>query len=257
MHAVAIILARGGSKGIPRKNLRHVYGRTLLDWAIQAATDATTIRTVYVSTEDAEIAAEARRHGATVIDRPMELATDAATSAEALLHAIDHIEPEADVIVDVPPTCPTQTGMDIDQVVVALDTMNADSAISVWREQVCLWRRGPDGYGVPLNQFEQKCRQESPPEYVLSGAAVAARRDIFLRTRQLICGRIALVNLDELQVDINDPVDLKFAEIVLHERTYNGEIGDGCVARPWRFADRTANVAARTGRLPGRSYHYD
>lgn len=93
MTAVAIIPARGGSKGIPRKNLAMCGGKPLIAWAIEAALAAKTLSGVYVSTEDAEIADVARSSGAGVVDRPAELASDIATSEAVLLDAIHHLSP--------------------------------------------------------------------------------------------------------------------------------------------------------------------
>ena len=85
---VAVIPARGGSKGVPGKNLRRVGGVSLVARAVHAARAADSITQVYVSTDDARIAAEARAAGGDVIDRPAELAGDTATSESALLHAL-------------------------------------------------------------------------------------------------------------------------------------------------------------------------
>ena len=94
MTALAVIPARGGSKGIPRKNLLPVGGRPLMTWTIAQALDAGDDVIVAVSTEDAEIAEVARAHGARVIDRPVELAADAAPTEPTILHAMDVIEAE-------------------------------------------------------------------------------------------------------------------------------------------------------------------
>lgn len=92
MSTIAIIPARGGSKGIPRKNVLPLCGKPLLAWTIEAASSARFISTVYVTTDDPEIAAVAEKYGAAVIWRPAEIAGDAATSESALIHAVDEVK---------------------------------------------------------------------------------------------------------------------------------------------------------------------
>ena len=114
---VAIIPARGGSKGIPGKNLRRVGGRTLVARAVQAASAARSVDAVYVSTDDDSIAAEASAAGSGVIRRPDLLATDESSSEAALLHAVDHLAAtgiEPDVLVFVQCTSPFTSTADID-----------------------------------------------------------------------------------------------------------------------------------------------
>ena len=92
MHAVAIIPARGGSKGIPKKNLADFCGQPLLAWTIACCRRCRLINGVFVSTDASEIAAVAKRYGAEAIARPPELSTDIADSESALIHALDFIE---------------------------------------------------------------------------------------------------------------------------------------------------------------------
>ena len=94
MSVVAIIPARGGSKGIPGKNLKLIGGVPLIGRAIESCKSVAAITDVYVSTDDAAIAEVARKFGAKVIDRPAELASDSASSESALLHALEDISPK-------------------------------------------------------------------------------------------------------------------------------------------------------------------
>lgn len=92
MSCLAVIPARGGSKGVPRKNVRPLAGKPLIGHTIEAARSAKRIDRVVVSTDDAEIAAVARGFGAEVVIRPAELASDTASSESAVLHALDELE---------------------------------------------------------------------------------------------------------------------------------------------------------------------
>ena len=115
---LAIIPARGGSKGVPGKNLRRVGGRSLVERAVDACRAARLVEAVYVSTDDAEIAASAEAAGAKVIMRPAELCSDTASSESALLHALDQlimVGEEPEVLVFVQCTSPFIAPDDLDR----------------------------------------------------------------------------------------------------------------------------------------------
>jgi CMP-N-acetylneuraminic acid synthetase len=211
MAVAAVILARGGSKGIPRKNIQQISGKPLVTWAIEACLQAEEVDSVFVSTEDAEIADVARLAGASIINRPAELAADTTTSNEALHHAALEIGDVYDIIVNVECTVLPQNHRDIDATIRAIREMDADSAMTVKKHVVFLWRERPDGFAFPVNQYEQSRRQDAASEYALTGAAFAVRREAFLRTRQLVNGRIALVKTFGWKVDIDTPEDLQYA----------------------------------------------
>src|SRR5260370_29576016 len=104
MTILGITPARGGSKGLPKKNIRLIAGKPLLAWSIEAARDSKLLDRYVVSTESAEIANVAREHGAEVVDRPAELATDEASTMSVLQHALTQVP--ADVVVVLQATCP-------------------------------------------------------------------------------------------------------------------------------------------------------
>jgi N-acylneuraminate cytidylyltransferase len=112
---LGVIPARGGSKGVPRKNLRTLLGRPLIAWSIDAARQARLIDRVVVSTEDAEIAEVARREGAEVLPRPAELATDTATTKAVLEHAVAALSPDELVVLQ--PTSPVRVGGLVDRAI--------------------------------------------------------------------------------------------------------------------------------------------
>ena len=122
---LAIIPARGGSKGIPRKNVRPLLGRPLLAHSIEHARQAPSVTRVVVSTDDAEIAAVARRFGAEVVDRPAEISGDAASSESALLHVLDHLRDaegyEPDLVVFLQATSPLRRPGDVQGAIETLD----------------------------------------------------------------------------------------------------------------------------------------
>jgi CMP-N,N'-diacetyllegionaminic acid synthase len=134
METICIIPARGGSKGIPGKNIMNFCGKPLLAWSILQAMQAKTVNAVYVSSDDAAILRVAEDFGAISIRRPDELSSDTATSEAALLHALDYIEKEKatkiDVVVFLQATSPLRESEDIDGAVQKLIYENADSLFS-------------------------------------------------------------------------------------------------------------------------------
>ena len=136
----AIIPARGGSKGIARKNLVDVCGKPLVAWSIEQALAAECVESVYVSTDDEEIADVSFKYGARVIGRPDVLSGDDATSESVLLHALDTIGDDPDLVVFLQPTSPIRTKHDIDNAVGWLRDQGADSLFSCRRIEGYVWQ---------------------------------------------------------------------------------------------------------------------
>ncbi|NQT33487.1 MAG: acylneuraminate cytidylyltransferase family protein [Candidatus Omnitrophica bacterium] len=122
---LGIIPARGGSKGIPRKNVKMIAGKPLIAWSIEAAKMSKMIDRFVVSTDDLEIAAIAREYGAEVVDRPAELATDEATTISALQHVLSVID--ADTVVLLQPTSPVRDEGLIDRCIERFQASQADN----------------------------------------------------------------------------------------------------------------------------------
>jgi len=215
---VAIIPARGGSKGLPRKNVLLLGGKPLIAHTIEAARAARCVDRVVVSTDDREIAAVSRAFGAEVVDRPSELAGDVASSESALVHALealaerDGYRPE--VLVFIQCTSPLTTPGDIDAVARAVID-GADTALSVAPFHYFLWRtddRG-DSVGVNHDKAVRQMRQQREPEFLETGAVYAMRVEGFLKARHRFFGRTALVETPiERRLEIDDPADFRLAE---------------------------------------------
>ncbi len=146
MEVLAIIPARGGSKGVPRKNVRLLAGKPLIAHTIEQALSSSLVNRTIVSTEDAEIADVARQSGAEVVWRPEELAADTSVSEAALLHVLDHLVLHEgytpDVVVFLQCTSPVRRPGDIDAAVEKLVREQGDSLISVTPWHGFIWRRG-------------------------------------------------------------------------------------------------------------------
>ena len=219
---LGLIPARGGSKGVPRKNIRELAGIPLIAHSIQAARDATAIDSVVVSTDDEEIAEVAESHGARVpFMRPSELATDEAPTAPVITHALEtlHEAGEAyDVFVLLQPTSPLRTATHIDEAYSLYEESDADSVISVYPTYDTRWERTPKG-AKKLNYTDAaKRRQDRDPEYVINGAIYVTDVEQFLQTEETITGTTKMYEMTEREsVDIDTPFDLWLAEQILTE----------------------------------------
>ncbi|MFE2747715.1 cytidylyltransferase domain-containing protein [Streptomyces scopuliridis] len=222
MTVLAVIPARGGSKGVPAKNLAPVGGVPLVVRAVRACLAARRVTDVVVSTDDAAIADAARSAGAEVVLRPAAIAGDTATSEAAVLHAMDAYGAmrgkTAEVVLLVQCTSPFITADDLDGVAGAVTEDGADSALTVAPTHGFIWRRDSagsadagdsGGYGVNHDKSNRPRRQDRPQEYLETGAAYAMRAEGFREARHRFFGHTALVATDPARVlEIDDPHDL-------------------------------------------------
>jgi len=198
---VSIIPARGGSKAIPQKNIINFCGKPLLAWTIKQALNSCYIEKVYVSTDDSNIAEIATKYGAKVIERPKELATDASSSEEALLHALDFIEKKeklkVDIVVFLQCTSPLRECEDIDNAVRKFVEEKADSLFSVARlEDFCVWKKENNGLvSVTFDYKNRGMRQDREPYYLENGSIYIFKPEILRRYKNRIGGRIIIYEM--------------------------------------------------------------
>jgi YrbI family 3-deoxy-D-manno-octulosonate 8-phosphate phosphatase len=199
---IAIIPARGGSKGIPGKNIIDFCGKPLLAWSILQAKEAETIVQVYVSSDDQHILNVATRYGAIPIHRPKELATDIAPSEQALIHALDEIERSTgyglDLVVFLQATSPLREPEDIDGGVRRLLETESDSLFSMTvLEDFCVWtRRGSDLVGLTFDPFHRDRRQDREPLYLENGSIYVFRPGILRKYQNRLGGKISMLEMD-------------------------------------------------------------
>ena len=210
---VAVIPARGGSKGVPGKNLRRVAGVSLIARAVAAAFAAESIDHVYVSTDDAAIAAAARAAGATVIDRPTELATDTASSEAALTHALEQLGWAADVLVFIQATSPFVDPVDLDAAVARVIDDECDVVFAARRTHAFLWRLTDSGaIGVNHDASVRLRRQDMEPQFQETGACYVMDVDGFRSSGFRFFGRVGIAVVDDLgSIDIDSADDLELA----------------------------------------------
>jgi len=224
MRVHAVIPARGGSKGIPGKNLKKIAGRSLLARTIDAAINAQTLSDIYVSSDADDILQEARKAGALTIKRPPDLATDNATSEAALLHALEQMEKShscPDILVFLQCTSPFTKAEDIDGVVNKLNVAGAECALSVAPCHQFLWLPESDPNLVqPLGHEKdhRPRRQDRATQYAETGAIYAMRVDGFRKTKHRFFGQVAAYVTDERNlIEIDMPIDLEVARTFLEK----------------------------------------
>ncbi|MFE6337946.1 cytidylyltransferase domain-containing protein [Streptomyces sp. NPDC057798] len=214
---LAVIPARGGSKGVPAKNLAPVGGVPLVTRAVRECLTARLVTDVVVSTDDQAIAAAAREAGAEVVLRPAAIAGDTATSEAAVLHAMDTHEAlhgaRVDVVMLVQCTSPFVIREDIDGVAAAVVENGADTAVTVAPFHGFVWRDAEEpadgGVGVNHDKSYRPRRQDRPQDYLETGAAYAMDAAGFRTHNHRFFGRTELVRTDPARVlEIDDPHDL-------------------------------------------------
>lgn len=226
---IAVVTARGGSKGIPGKNIAPVGGKPLIAWTVEAALSSSTLSRVLVSTDSAEIARVAAEFGAEVpFLRPAELATDEAPHIAVLEHVVQWLERESqsppDYLMTLQPTSPLRTSLDIDQAVGVARAHDAIAVVSVCETGHHPYLAKAINERGTLRDFIQKeveslRRQDLPPVYALNGAIYLNRTESIRKDRTLMPeGTYAYIMPPERSLDIDAPWDLYLADLVLRDR---------------------------------------
>lgn len=225
---VAIIPARGGSRGIPKKNIAPFCGKPLLAWSILHARRATLVDEVFVSTDNAEIAVVAREYGAKVIPRPAAISGDTATSESALEHALAHIQTheqyEISYLVFLQATSPVREPKDIDNAIQKIKKARADSLFSgAQLRDFGIWAR-KNGKLMSVNYDYRKPmrRQEIPVQYVANGSIYVFKPQTLLRFHNRLGGKITISEMELWKsFEIDEPEDLEFCETICKVKRIN------------------------------------
>ena len=230
MKAVALIFARGGSKGLPGKNIRLFGGKPLIGWAIEHALAVKQIEQVIVSTDSESIATVARDYGAQVpFMRPAELAQDDSPEWLAWRHALDYLRRTSgalpEIMVSVPATAPLRLPIDIEACLNKYEEGQADIVITVTEAH-----RNPyfsmvtidsDGTSHLVNppQFALAQRQAAPVVYDMAGVCFIAKSEFVMAHDSIYEGRVKAVHVPVARaIDIDTLLDFQIAENVLHLR---------------------------------------
>jgi CMP-N-acetylneuraminic acid synthetase len=232
LYILGQICARGGSKGVPRKNVRPLAGKPLIAWSIECGLNCPSLEKVVVSTEDEEIAAVARECGAEVpFMRPADLAADDSPEWRVWQHTIRSIERiegrMPDILVTLPATSPLRSVDDVETCVKMLIEKGTDACITVRESE-----RNPyfnmvkvdDGMVSPLIKDAPPVyrRQDAPAVFDITTVAYAARSDFVLSAARLMDGAVCAVTVPaERALDIDTLLDFDLAELIMKRRQHD------------------------------------
>ena len=221
---LGIIPARGGSKGIPGKNIKLLGGKPLLAHSIEQLKRSPAVTRVVVSTDDAEIARVAEAYGAGVVRRPEAISGDKASSESALIHVLDHLQAtegyEPDLVVFLQATSPLRGERDIDATIEKLREEGADSAFSACHVEGFTWRSSPGELSPSYDPVRRPMRQDLTSELLEENGSIYVFKPWVLRNFQSRLGGKVSVSmmsrLDSFQVDV--PSDWGLMEQLLASR---------------------------------------
>lgn len=244
---VGLIPARGGSRGIPRKNARLLNGHPLIEYVIKAAQSATLLDEVYLSTDDSELKAIAQTLGIPVLDRPVSLAGPDATLDDVTCDALLQLQQQGvhpEYVVTLQATCPLLSGATINRAVEQIKSdPKLETVVSVVKDTHLEWTL--DEVGKPVPCYEARVnRQFLPPKFREAGAVVVCRRDV-IDSGSRFGQSIGLLEVPRMEsIDIDDYFDWWLAEKSLRRRRIcfnvlgNAEQGLGHAYRVLTLADR-------------------
>ncbi|POF34342.1 acylneuraminate cytidylyltransferase [Roseibium marinum] len=225
MDSIAVIPARGGSVGLPGKNVRPLLGVPLVARCIEAARYSRHLRAVYVSTDDPGIAQVSKAAGAEVIIRPDDLSNSTASSESALLHALEWLgqsgQAVPEYLVFLQCTSPFICAQDIDSVLEKMVQKGAAAAFSVVEDHGFIWQEDDAGFALGITHDAEKPRprrQDMKPRYRENGAIYAMRVADFLKKRERFCGPTVMVPVAGPAFEIDDQSDWDIVEAFLKAR---------------------------------------
>jgi len=224
MEFLAIIPARGGSKGIPGKNIKLLKGKPLIYHTIKAALGSKYISRVILSTEDEKIAAVAKDCGAEVLERPVELAQDETKTAPVLIDAVEKLAQTGyhpDVVVLLQATCPLRDARKLDEAIeLFINNPECDSVFSAKKVGLthALWRKNHDGTITGLYDYRNRPRRQDLNKHFdlmrETGETYIIKTDVLMKVKDFI-GEKPLLHIVETSIDIDTEEDFKKAEELL------------------------------------------
>jgi len=218
----AIILARGGSKGIPKKNILKFCGHPLVAWTVMQCLNSKLINDIYISSDSDEILEIASSYGAKIIKRPDEFAQDHSKSEDAMIHALKSLDYTPDIVLMLEPTAPLRRPDDFDNAIMQFITEGWDSGFSgALLQDFLIWKKNKDDIleSVNYDYKNQGPRQEREPDYVENGAIFIFKPSVMLKNKNRFGGKIGIY-LNEFwqSFEIDEPSDWRFVELIF--KTY-------------------------------------
>lgn len=216
---IAIIPARGGSRGIPKKNIKSLCGKPLIGWTIEQAKESKFVDEIFVSTDSDEIANISREFGAKIIIRPDNLSGDTCSTESALLHASETIEDDYDLMVLLQCTSPIRFSDQIDKAIEQIFDENADSLLSGYINDSFLWLNGKS---VNYDFKNRPRRQDKEWEFVENGSFYIFKKKILLDEKNRLGGKISQFIMPKwMSFEIDEPFDLELIEFLMKEKYIN------------------------------------
>jgi N-acylneuraminate cytidylyltransferase len=218
---VAIIPARGGSKGIPNKNIIDFCGKPLIAWTIEQCLSSKYISDVWVTSDSQEILDIAGRYGAKTISRPDSISGDLASSEAAWIHAIEIIQRDSNIDLVFAPqvTSPLRETKDIDGAIEQMLSSDADSLLStVEIEDFFIWRQklesGPES--INYDYMDRKPRQEIEKKYLENGSFYIFKPKILKDTNNRLGGRVLLHKMEKYKMfQIDNDEDIELSAVIM------------------------------------------
>ena len=230
MISYAFIFARGGSKGLPRKNIKLLLGKPLIQYSIEVALQTSGIDKVFVSTDDNDIAKVSRSIGAIVIDRPIELAQDDSLEWEAWQHAISWVKKrygDFEEFISLPATSPLRSVKDVESAIYKRSDIGADICIAITpagrSPYFNMVKKSSNNLielvSKPANSISR--RQDAPEVFDITTVVYVANVEFIMKNNNLFDGMVTSIEVPKHRaVDIDDMYDFNFAESILNN-TFN------------------------------------
>jgi len=217
---LALITARGGSKGIPGKNIKYLADKPLINWTIDAAKKSAYIDRLILSSDDDNIMQQALSAGCEVpFKRPAELSMDSSNSMDVIVHALEQLTEEYDYLLLLQPTSPFRTVAQIDAIIEQGIGSETDITVSVTESKkhpAFMYTLDGNKLLPVINTQQQKRRQDMPKVYEHNGALYLASIPHLLRAKKFNGEGVAAFLMDTLSsVDLDEPCDWEFAEYLI------------------------------------------
>jgi len=232
MTSYAFIFARGGSKGIPGKNIKPLQGKPLIQYSIEVALQTSGINNVFVSTDDADIAKVSRSNGAIVIDRPIELAQDDSPEWQAWKHAISWVREQYgdfEEFISLPATSPLRSVKDVESAILQRSNIGADICIAITPASRSPYFNMVKQLGNNLIELVNKRtnsisrRQDAPEVFDITTVVYVANVEFIMSHDNIFDGVVTSVVVPRHRaVDIDDMYDFNFAESILNNTFSEG-----------------------------------
>lgn len=221
MKILCVIPARGGSKGIPKKNIINFVDQPLISHSITQSLKSKYITDVVVSSDSDEILKISETYGVIALKRPDEISTDTSSSESALLHTIESLNGNYDYVVFLQATSPLRTTEDIDNCIETLINNNLDSVFSASiLEDMLIWKLSNETLeSVNYDYKNRKRRQDSEIQYVENGSIYVFKKEGFIKNKNRLFGKIGLSLMDSWKMfEIDSLEDLELCELIFKNK---------------------------------------